>query len=46
MAGLFKKSLLQKQKLQKPLEIPIFQFPSTFKIQIDSFLTAFTILEN
>ena len=39
-------SLLHEQKLQKPLEIPIFQFPSRFKIQVDSFLTAFTVLEN
>ena len=41
-----KKSLLYEQKLQKSLEIPIFQFPSRFKIQADSFLTAFTVLEN
>ena len=41
-----KKSLLYEQKLQKSLEIPIFQFPSRFKIQVDSFLTAFTVLEN
>ena len=40
------KSLLHKQKLQIPLEIPIFQFPSRFKIQVDSFQTAFTVLEN
>ena len=41
-----KKSLLHEQKLQKPLEIPIFQFASRFNIQVDSFLTAFTVLEN
>ena len=41
-----KKSLLHEQKLQKPLEIPIFQFESRFKIQADSFLTAFNVLEN
>ena len=40
------KSLLHEQKLQNPLEIPIFQFTSRFKIQVDSFLTAFTVLEN
>ena len=40
------KSLLHEQKLQNPLEIPIFQFTSRFKTQVDSFLTAFTILEN
>ena len=40
------KSLLHEQKLQKPLEIPIFQFPSRFKIQVDSFQTAFTVIEN
>ena len=40
------KSLLHEQKSQKPLEIPIFQFASRFKIQVDSFLTAFTVLEN
>ena len=40
------KSLLHEQKLQNPLEIPIFQFASRFKIHIDSFLTAFTVLEN
>ena len=40
------KSPLHEQKLQKPLEIPIFQLPSRFKIQVDSFLTAFTVLEN
>ena len=40
------KSLLHEQKLQKPLVIPVFQFPSRFKAQIDSFLTAFTDLEN
>ena len=34
------KSLLHEQKLQKPLEIPIFQFASRLKIQVDSFLTA------
>ena len=43
MDGLFKKSLLHEQKVQKPLEIPTFQFPSRFKIQVDSFLTAFTV---
>ena len=31
------KSLLHEHKLQKPLEIPIFQFASRFKIQADSF---------
>ena len=41
-----KKSLLHEQKLQKPFEIPIFQFASRFNIQVDSFLTAFTVLEN
>ena len=40
------KSLLHEQKLQKPLEIPIFQFAGRFKIQPDSFLTAFNVLEN
>ena len=40
------KSLLYEQNLHKPLEIPIFQFRSRFKIQFDSFLTAFTALEN
>ena len=40
------KSLLHEQKLQKPLEIPIFQFAGRFKIQADSFLTAFNVLEN
>ena len=40
------KSLLHEHKLQKHLEIPIFQFSSRFKIQVDSFLTAFTVLEN
>ena len=40
------KSLLHEQKLQNPLEIPIVQFTSRFKIQVDSFLTAFTVLEN
>ena len=40
------KSLLHEQKLQKPLEIIIFQFVSRFKIQVDSFLTAWTVLEN
>ena len=40
------KILLHEQKLQKPLEIPIVQFLSRFKIQLDSFLTAFTVLEN
>ena len=39
------KSLLLEQKLQKSLEIPIFQFPSRFKIQVDSFLI-FTVLKN
>ena len=32
--------------MQNPLEIPIFQFASKFKIHIDSFLTAFTVLKN
>ena len=32
--------------MQKLLEIPIFQFISRFKIQVDSFLTAFAALEN
>ena len=41
-----KKSLLHEQKLQKPLEIPIFQFASRLKIQADSLLTAFNVLEN
>ena len=40
-----KSCLLHKQTLQKPLEIPIFQFPSRFKIQVDSFLTAFSCLQ-
>ena len=40
------KSLLHEQKLQKPLEIPIFQFASRLKIQVDSFLTACTVSEN
>ena len=40
------KILLHEQKLQKPLEIPIVQFLSRFKIQVDSFLTVFTVLEN
>ena len=40
------KSLPYEQKLQKPLEIPIFQFASGFKIRVDSFLTACNILEN
>ena len=40
------KILLHEQKLQKPLEIPIVLFLSRFKIQLDSFLTAFTVLEN
>ena len=31
---------------QKPLETRIFQFASRFKIQVDSFLTAFNVLEN
>ena len=44
--GTVKKSPLHEQKLQKPLEIPIFQLPSRFKIQVDSFLTVFTVLEN
>ena len=34
------KSLLHEEKLQKPLEIPIFQFASRLKIQVDSFLIA------
>ena len=44
MAGLFKKACYMNKSLQKPLEIPIFQFQSRFKIQVDSFLTAFTVL--
>ena len=40
------KSLLHEQKLQKSLEIPIFQFSSRLKIQADSFLTACTVSEN
>ena len=40
------KSLLHEQKLQKALEIPIFQFANRFKIQVDSFQAAFTVLEN
>ena len=32
--------------MQKTLEIPIFQYASRFKIQTDSFLTAFTVIEN
>ena len=39
------KSLLYEWRLQKPPEIPIFQFAGRFKIQVDSFLTAFTVLE-
>ena len=39
-------SLLNEQKFQKLLEIPIFQLPSRFKIQVHSFLKAFTVLEN
>ena len=40
------KSLLHGQKLQNLLEIPIFRFSNRFKIQVDSFLTAFTVSEN
>ena len=40
------KSLLHEQNFQKHLEILIFQFLSRFKIQVDSFLTASTVLEN
>ena len=32
--------------LQKPPEIPNLQFASRLKIQVDSFLTASTVLEN
>ena len=39
-------SLLYEQKLQTPLEIPIFQYPSKLKIQVDSFLTTFIVLGN
>ena len=45
MAGLIKKTILDEQKLQGPLEIPNFQIASRLKIQVDSFLTASTILE-
>ena len=40
------KSLLHEQKLQKPLEIPISQFASRLKIQVDSFQTACSLSEN
>ena len=40
------KSLLHEQKLQKPLEIRIFQFASRLKIQADPVLTACTVSEN
>ena len=40
------KSLLHEQKLQKPLEMPIFQFASRLKIQVNSFQTACTVSEN
>ena len=46
MAGLFKKSLLHEQKMQKPLEITNFPFASRLKIQVCSFLTASIDLEN
>ena len=45
MAGLIKKTILDEQKLQGSLEIPNFQIASRLKIQVDSFLTASTILE-
>ena len=40
------KSLLHEQKLQKPLEIPNFRFANRLKVQVDSFLTTGTVLEN
>ena len=46
MAGLCKKACYMKKKLQKPLEISTFQFSSRLKIQVDSFLKAFTVLVN
>ena len=40
------KSLLHELKMQKSLEIPIFQFGSRLKIQVDSFRTACPVLKN
>ena len=40
------KILLYEQKLQSLLKISNFKFASRLKIQVDSFLTASTVLEN